>query len=283
MFMQPSTVVWIAGANGRLGGAIESALDKKKYLVIPTDKEVDITNLDVVNDYVSGCRPDYIINCAAMAKKEDADKNPDEAYRVNALGARNLAIAAAGSGATLVHLSTDDVFPGVLPHKVNEFDKTIPPHVYGKSKEAGEQLVRDLCPHHIIVRSSWVYTFNDDDLIDQYTKSILAGENVYIATNQYACPTSAKTLADFIIAAIESGEFGIFHAVCTGICSRYEFAKTALELMGVPTNALLGKQDPGEGYRIELDNLMMRLTGVFEMPAWQDDLKQRLAEEGRLH
>ena len=142
MFIEPKTVVWIAGASGRLGRAIEHKLDHSRYTIIPTDIEVDITDLTTVVQHADTYRPEIIINCAAMARKEDAEANPDLAYKVNALGARNLAIAATGSAATLVHLSTDDLFPGVIAHPINEFDKTLPPHIYGKSKEAGERLVR---------------------------------------------------------------------------------------------------------------------------------------------
>lgn len=134
MFIEPKTVVWIAGASGRLGRAIEHKLDHSRYTIIPTDIEVDITDLTTVVQHADTYRPEIIINCAAMARKEDAEANPDLAYKVNALGARNLAIAATSSAATLVHLSTDDLFPGVIAHPINEFDKTLPPHIYGKSK-----------------------------------------------------------------------------------------------------------------------------------------------------
>lgn len=116
MFIEPKTVVWIAGASGRLGRAIEHKLDHSRYTIIPTDIEVDITDLTTVVQHADTYRPEIIINCAAMARKEDAEANPDLAYKVNALGARNLAIAATSSAATLVHLSTDDLFPGVIAH-----------------------------------------------------------------------------------------------------------------------------------------------------------------------
>ncbi len=282
MYIEPKTVVWIAGANGRLGRAIEHALDHARYTIIPTDTDVDITDLATVAEHAETYRPEIIINCAAMAKKDDAEANPDAAYKINALGARNLAIAATSAGATLVHLSTDDLFPGVIAHPLNEFDKTLPPHIYGKSKEAGERLVRELCTRHIIVRSSWVYTADEDDLIARMLKACRERKTVEVPTNQYASPTSVDTLAAFIVAALESDEFGTFHAADKGLCSRFEFAKHVCDLAGVPTTTLVGRQDPAEAYRIELDNLMMRLTGVFTMPTWQDDVKQYLGAHGML-
>ncbi len=278
--MEPKTVVWIAGASGRLGHAIEHALDHSRYTIIPTDIDVDITDLTTVSEHAEIYRPKVIINCAAMAKKEDAEANPDAAYKINALGARNLAIAATSAGAVLVHLSTDDLFPGFIAHPLNEFDKTLPPHIYGKSKEAGERLVRELCARHLIIRSSWVYTADPNDLIARLLKACEQGKQVEVPTNQYASPTSVDTLAQFIVTALESDEFGTFHAADKGLCSRFEFAKHVCDLAGVSSATLVGRQDPAEAYRIELDNLMMRLTGVFEMPTWQEDVKQYLSVHG---
>ena len=272
MFIEPKTVVWIAGANGRLGRAIEHKLDHSRYTIIPTDIEVDITDLTTVVQHADTYRPEIIINCAAMARKEDAEANPDLAYKVNALGARNLAIAATGSDATLVHLSTDDLFPVTSEHPFNEFDPTDPPHVYGKSKLAGERFVCELNRRHIIVRSSWVYTAEPDDILPRALKASREGRTVYVPANQFACPTSADTFAKAVVAVMESNEFGTFHAACTGVTSRFEFFERAFELVGEPIGNLRGASKPEHGYRIELDNMMARLTGVFEMPTWEDDL-----------
>ena len=272
MFIEPKTVVWIAGASGRLGRAIEHKLDHSRYTIIPTDIEVDITDLTTVVQHADTYRPEIIINCAAMARKEDAEANPDLAYKVNALGARNLAIAATGSAATLVHLSTDDLFPVTSEHPFNEFDPTDPPHVYGKSKLAGERFVCELNRRHIIVRSSWVYTAEPDDILPRALKASREGRTVYVPANQFACPTSADTFAKAVVAVMESNEFGTFHAACTGVTSRFEFFERAFELVGEPIGNLRGASKPEHGYRIELDNMMARLTGVFEMPTWEDDL-----------
>ena len=282
MSVESQATVWITGAAGRMGRTISAQLDHNRYRVVTTDRELDIVDLQRSLAFAESERPSFVINCAALASRTEAEANPDRAYQVNALGARNLAIASASVGATLVHLSTDDLFPGVIAHPINEFDKTLPPHIYGKSKEAGERLVRELCSRHIIVRSSWVYTANEDDLIARLLKACREGKTVEVPTNQYASPTSVDTLAEFIGAALECDEFGTFHAADKGLCSRFEFAKHVCDLAGVPTTTLVGRQDPAEAYRIELDNLMMRLTGVYSMPSWQDDVKNYLGAHGLL-
>ena len=141
MKMGPQDTVWITGAAGRMGQAIEHFLDHSRYKVMTSDIEIDVSNLHEVLNFAESYRPDFVINCAALASRTEADENPDKAYKVNALGARNLAIASNNVGATMVHLSTDDLFPENADRAFNEFDTTNPPHVYGKSKQAGERFV----------------------------------------------------------------------------------------------------------------------------------------------
>ena len=278
MRLGPQETVWIAGAAGRMGQAIEHALDHSLYKVVTTDAEIDVTDLHEIMNYAESYRPDFVINCAALASRTEADEDPDKAYKVNALGARNLAIASNGVGATLVHLSTDYLFPENADHAFNEFDVTNPPHVYGKSKQAGERFVRELCQRHIIVRSSWVYTAQPNDLLGRALKASAQGKTVPVPANQFACPTSADTFARFVLAVMESDEFGTFHAACTGVTSRFEFFERAFALAGQPTGNLRGTANPRQGYRIELDDMMARLTGVFAMPTWEDDLAAFTAE-----
>ena len=278
MRLGPQETVWITGAAGRMGQAIEHALDHSLYKVVTTDAEIDVTDLHEIMNYAESYRPDFVINCAALASRTEADEDPDKAYKVNALGARNLAIASNGVGATLVHLSTDDLFPENADHAFNEFDATNPPHVYGKSKQAGERFVRELCQRHIIVRSSWVYTAQPDDLLGRALKASAQGKTVPVPANQFACPTSADTFARFVLAVMESDEFGTFHAACTGVTSRFEFFERSFALAGQPTGNLRGTANPRQGYRIELDDMMARLTGVFAMPTWEDDLAAFAAE-----
>ncbi len=282
MRMGPQEVVWIAGAAGRMGTAIEQHLDHAKYRILTTDIELDVADLAAVMDFASMNRPDVVINCAAMARKADAAERPVEAYRTNALGARNLAIASASVGGDIVHLSTDDVFPGKLKHPLNEFDVPLPYDVYGKSKLAGENFVSSLNTRHIIVRSSWIYCDREGELFNRILEAGRSNVPFEVPANQFASPTSVDTFARFVIAAMESDEFGLFHASCDGTCSRFEFAKRVLELAGLPTTCLVGKYDPEDAYHIDLENLMLKMTGLFEMPSWEEDLASFMSDHGLL-
>ena len=280
MSTDQKTVVWIAGAAGRMGQAIKKHLNEETYTVLATDVELDITDLKAVEEFARTNFPDVVINAAGKASQEAAEADPDAAFKVNALGARNLAIASANIGATIVHLSTDDLFPLNMPYALDEFDPTVPPHTYGRSKEAGEKLVRELNQRHIIVRSSWVYTDLPTDFVRTIISKADAGEEIGVANNQFAAPTSVDTYADFIIAAMSSDEFGTFHATCEGLCSRYEFAERILKNAGASTATLTGKLNPQDAYRIDLDNRMIRLTGVYAMPTWQEDLDAFMGRNG---
>ncbi len=277
MNIEPRQNVWIVGALGRIGRALEYRLKQGPYNIYATDKEVDVTNLDEVNSFADANRPSIIINCAGYGHEinhEEVDQV--EAYKINAIGARNLAIATEALGATLVHISTDDIFLGNEGTIFNEFDSPKPVDLFSKSKYAGERLVRSMTTHHLIIRSQWVYTAMPNDYLVRAAKAINEGKRIEIPVNQIAAPTSARVLADFIRVAIEAGEFGTFHVSCKGRCSRFEFFKRALEIMGLPTTNLAGSHTPEQAYNLQLDNLMMKLTDLYEMPDWESELETYL-------
>ena len=131
--------LWIVGASGQIGSAINEVLDPLEMEVFNTDKEeLDITDTDEVLNFGVINRPDVIINCAAVTDTDLCEKEPELAYRVNALGARNLSIVARKTGAKMVQISTDDVFDGIRHTPYTEFDDTNPKTVYGRSKRAGK-------------------------------------------------------------------------------------------------------------------------------------------------
>ena len=150
--------VWIVGSEGQIGEAINEVLDPLEIEVLNTDKNaLDITETDEVLHFGEINRPDVIINCAAITDVELCEKQPEEAFRVNALGARNLSLVARKTGAKMVQLSTDDVFDGLAQKPYTEFDNTNPKTVYGKSKCAGENYVKEFTHKHFIIRSNWVF------------------------------------------------------------------------------------------------------------------------------
>lgn len=277
--------VWIAGAKGQLGSAVYEILQKDENVqVLTSDLDVDVTSLEAVVSFAGQNHPDVIINCAGMTDLAKCERNEEKAYRVNALGARNLSIAAGKTEAKLIHLSTDDVFDGTAKRPLTEFDRVNPCTVYGKSKLAGENFVRELAPRHMIVRSSWIYGKTKNNFVSYILEGLLTEDTIYVPVDQISTPTSALELAKFIVEKlVGSEEYGTYHASCEGMCSRYEFAKEIVRLSGKQVN--IEPHAAGENPSVVnrprytlLDNFMLRVSGMYQMPDWKESLAAFMAE-----
>lgn len=277
--------IWITGAEGHIGTALLDLLEGVEYQLLPTDiKEVDITKIDEVTQFVHVNRPDVVINCAGMTDVQECENNVDEAYRVNAIGVRNVALAANEVNAKVIQISTDDVFDKESRVPYNEFDNVHPRTIYGKSKEAGEKILTQLLNRFVIIRSSWIYGIGRD-FVDEVLRNVGQGKTMEVPNNQYAAPTSAKELAKVIRYFIDNEEYGLYHVVCPGSCSRYEFARTILEYSGKAGELDLYPvviEDSARPTYSVLDNMMLRLTGIEEPKDWKAALKEYLDETGGL-
>lgn len=275
--------IWITGAAGHIGSALVHLLDCSQYEILATDiSEADITDLDAVHLYCQKNHPDVIINCAGLTDLHDCEKNQDRAYLVNSLGARNLAQEAQAIGAKMIQMSTDDVFGRDNNIPYNEFDPLEPRSIYGRSKAAGEQFVKDLISRHIIIRSSWVYG-TGRDFINDVLNTVQNGGILHAASNQVSTPTSAKELAKVILYFIEHDIYGTYHAVCKGSCSRYEYAQEILALTGntdrLKLEPFIDESNTRPRYSV-LDNLMLRLSGIEEPADWKEALAEYIRETG---
>ena len=234
-------------------------------------------------DEVRRMEPDVIINCTGITDTDECEKNPEHAYRVNALGARNLSIVARKCGAKIVQLSTDDVFDGKSKKPYTEFDDTNPLTVYGRSKRAGENYVKEFTHKHFIIRSNWVYGKGGNNFVNRVLETAEKGQALSVASDQFGSPTSAKDLARMILYLIDTNEYGTYHVTCSGVCNRYEFATEILRLAGkeielrsVPTEQsdLSSVRPP---YAV-LDNFILRIIEVYDMPDWKASLKEYMDE-----
>ena len=275
--------IWITGAEGHIGTALIDLLEGVEYQLLPTDiNEVDITKIDEVTQFVHVNRPDVVINCAGLTDVQECENNVDEAYRVNAIGVRNVALAANEVNAKVIQISTDDVFDKESRIPYNEFDNVHPRTIYGKSKEAGEKILTQLLNRFVIIRSSWIYGIGRD-FVDEVLRNVGQGKTMEVPNNQYAAPTSAKELAKVIRYFIDNEEYGLYHVVCPGSGSRYEFARTILEYSGKAGELELYPvviEDSARPTYSVLDNMMLRLTGIEEPKEWKTALKEYLDETG---
>jgi dTDP-4-dehydrorhamnose reductase len=276
--------IWITGANGKLGNTIAKMLDYNEYVIYTSDQDVDISDLDEVLSYIDVSRPEIVINCAGFSDRKFCEENQAMAYRVNALGPRNLAAAARKIGAKIIHISSDDVFGGGNQNELTEFDFPNPTTVYGKSKLAGETFVRELNPRHLIIRSSWVYGGPEGtrDFVQDLLEQAKTKKTIQVPNNQISSPTSAKALAKFVVELLHTNEYGVYHASCEGSCTRYEFAKAILKEAGL-SDIQVEPSTSGESEvkSTRLRNLMMEITNVYKMPDWREALTEYMTQYKR--
>ena len=276
--------VWIAGSNGQIGHALNEVLDPLEIEVLNTDKdELDITDTEEVLNFGIVNRPDVIINCTGDTDTKLCEEEPELAYRVNALGARNLSIVARKNGAKMVQLSTDDVFDGKSKKPYTEFDDTNPLTVYGASKRAGENYVKEFTHKHFIIRSNWVYGKYGHNFVNQVLEAAEKGNTLSVAADQFGSPTSAKDLARMILYLINTNEYGTYHVTCSGVCNRHEFAQEILRLSGkkIELKAVPTEQSDLSAVRppyAVLDNFILRIIDMYDMPDWKESLEEFMNE-----
>ena len=278
--MDYKETIWVTGCKGFLGREIVKRL-KATYncTVVGTDKELMVTDPERIEAFAQDLRPDVVINCAGISRAVTGLSNRIHAYEVNALGARNVALAANNVGALMVQISTDDVFPVRMAEPANEFDTPHPETPYGKSKRAGEVMVRDTTPNHLIIRSSWVYSIDGGQVKDALDAAA-AGKTLVARTDQLASPTSISTYVDFLIKAINRKATGVLHVTSRGMASLYEFLSHVLNTCGYDANTILvPESDLVTAEQVELESLMLEMFGA-ELPTWQDDVESYFKEVG---
>lgn len=287
--------ILITGANGQLGFDLCRTLTGHELIPL-THTECDITSLQSVKDAFMKYRPDIVINTAAYVRVDDCEDHQDDAFRVNALGARNVAVACEGTGAKLVHISTDYVFGGEgkaanIPY--TEFDYPVPLNVYGKSKLAGEEMVRHLCRKYFIVRVSGLFgvagsSGKGGNFIETILRLAKTRPELKVVNDQVFSPSATKDVARKIGELTRTEYYGIVHVTNRGSCSWYEFTQEILRLAGIntPLYPIISAEYPQKAKRPSysvLDNFQLRLLKMDDMPAWQEALRSYMAEKGHLN
>ena len=281
--------ILVTGCNGQLGRAIQKEYDGEAVEFINTDVmdsetsiALDITNLEAVLQLTEEKKPDVIINCAAHTAVDACEQQWDSAYRINALGARNLSIAAAKVDAKLIHISTDYVFSGDGSRPYQEFDEVGPRSAYGKTKLEGERFVQQFAGKYFILRTAWLYG-EGKNFVKTMLRLSESHDEVTVVDDQLGSPTSAAELAKAIHSLEPTENYGLFHATCEGSCSWAEFAEEIFRLAGKDTRVkhvstqeyakICPTTAPRPAYSV-LDNYMFRLTGGYEMAHWKDALTE---------
>jgi len=276
--------ILITGANGMLGKAVQNEF-KNEEIICTDSIELDITDEVKTMEYVSRVKPDYIINCAAYTAVDKAEEDVENADRVNAIGPKNLAIAADKNGAILVHVSTDYVFSGDknVAEAYSEDEDKAPVTVYGSTKLKGEENVIKNCEKYYIFRTAWLYGDGKNFVRTMLTLGKDRDE-VSVVTDENGSPTYAVDLANIIHQAIDKQiPFGVYHATNQGFTTWYEFTKKIFEIAEVscnvkPITAAEFKRAAKRPTNSKLSKDKLLSAGV-EIPEYEDALRRYLKEE----
>lgn len=280
--------VLITGCNGQLGRALFSLLKDTDVEMINTDADtLDICDSAQVDKFMDMHKPDTIINCAAHTAVNKCEVDADNAERINALGPKNLAMAAERIGAQIVQVSTDYVFDGDAKTPYTEEDKTNPQSVYGRTKLAGEKAVIDNCKRYFIVRTAWLYG-DGNNFVKTMLKLADKRDTLTVVNDQYGTPTSALELARMILHIIPSGEYGIYHGTCEGETNWYEFAceimrQAGKEVKVVPVSTSEYKTEEKSAKRpmySVLENKKLNSMGSYRMKEWREAFTEYMEQMG---
>jgi len=270
----------VTGCNGQLGKAVNKIYENsQEYQCVNTDvAELDITNINAVLKFVEEVQPYAIINCAAHTGVDACETDRDNAYRINAVGPRNLSIAATKTGAKIIHISTDYIFPGDGVRPYTEFDTPGPKGMYGATKLEGENFVREFADKYFIIRTAWLYG-DGKNFVKTMLRLSETNDKVRVVGDQYGTPTSASELAKAIAYLLPTENYGLFHGTCEGSCNWAEFAEEIFRLGGKKTvvEAITTEEfaapAPRPAYSI-MDNYMFKLTTDFQFADWKDAIAE---------
>ena len=219
-------MIWLIGNRGILGTDVEALVQQNKMPYLASDKEVDITDQEQLQRFVSDKPISWIINCSAYTAVDKAEDESELALRINADGPRNIAKIAKNKGAKLIHISTDYVFDGTKEEAYTETDSPNPLGIYGKSKLRGEINITEVLDEYFIIRTAWLYGKHGNNFVYTMLRLFKERDEVRVVGDQFGSPTHAPDLADVILTIINlnSNNFGIYHFSNEGKISWYNFA-----------------------------------------------------------
>ncbi|HZU98599.1 MAG TPA: dTDP-4-dehydrorhamnose reductase [Planctomycetota bacterium] len=282
--------VLVTGANGRLGSELVTALKERGANVKGVGRaDFDLGGRDGVLDAVKEHGPEVIFHAAALTAVDDCEEDPDLAYRINALGTRNVCEAAEQAGARVIYISTDHVFSGRKKGPYDEFDEPDPINIYGRSKLWGERYVLRLGPRHSVVRTSRLFGGHGRNYIVstlEKVRSLPRADQFVAVHDQLAVPTYAPDLAQRVCDVSELGGGGIYHLVSAGpACSWADLASRTIALAGldVRVRAITSDERPRAARPMNgvLLDRVSSLEGLEPLPSWTERLESYVRSLGK--
>ena len=275
---------YLVGSRGMLASDLALMLEDCGEVIKRDLPELDITNIACVRKDIRAAAPDIVINCAAYTAVDKAEEEESTCHAVNALGAGNIATVCKELGIRMVHISTDFVFDGEACRPYTEEDTTAPVSVYGKTKLAGESLIRQGMDDYLIVRTSWLYGRHGNNFVKTISRLVAERDSLGIIYDQTGTPTYTKDLAEAIINLISvKAEPGIYHFSNEGLCSWYDFAYEIIRILQLRGESLklkeltpiLSKEYPTAAARPAysvMDKSKYKRVTSKTIPHWRDGL-----------
>ena len=288
------TRIAVIGSTGQLGTDLVKRLGRSgAYRVFPfSHADLECTEPEYVRQALGAISPNVVVNCAAYVQVDDCEDRPDEAYRVNALGARYVAEACDALNAACVYISTDYVFDGEKGSPYVEEDSASPLSVYGASKLAGEHLVRISLERHYIVRCSGLFgvagaSGKGGNFINTMLRFAREERDIKVVDDQRFSPTSTEALAEKIAWLTTTGDYGTWHITCRGECTWYELAGAVFELAGLqPKLSAISTEAFGAKARRPTYSVLghgrLNQAGADDLPHWRDAVEQYLRTTGEI-
>jgi dTDP-4-dehydrorhamnose reductase len=287
--IKDKTRVYVAGCGGMLGDALYASLIRTGAVVMATDivcsedwiSYADVRDMALIRKSILDFGPDLIINLAALTDLEQCEREQENSWLTNALGAENLGLIANQLDVPYVYISTAGIFGGEKEF-YHDFDAPNPMGIYAKSKFYGERFVCNQVPKHYVIRAGWMMgggPKKDKKFINKIYKQICSGATeLFVVEDKLGTPTYTVDFANGIIILVESGLYGLYNQVCTGSASRYEVSKEFIRLMGLADKVAITVV-PSDYFREEyfaprpasekLINMKLDQRGLNQMRDWK--------------
>lgn len=276
--------VVVTGISGQLGFDVVKELERRGVEVLAAGRaEMPLTDAGRIREYLLRVRPEAVVHCAAYTAVDKAEAEPELCREVNAGGTAAIAAACAETGAKLIYLSTDYVFPGEGTEAYETDAAKGPQNVYGASKLAGEEAVRAALREHFIVRISWVFGINGRNFIRTMLNLAKTREVLTVVDDQVGSPTYTKDLAVLLADMLGSERYGTYHATNEGVCSWAQLAAEVFRQrgLGVQVTPVPSEAYPTAARRPKNSRLSKKSldeAGFSRLPRWQDAVSRYLAE-----
>jgi dTDP-4-dehydrorhamnose reductase len=279
----------VIGGNGQLGMDIVKVFSKTHDVLSLTHEDLDVSSHESVTNTLQRLQPEIVINTAALHHVEHCEREPEQAYAVNSLGARNLALVTRELDSVLMHISTDYVFDGRKETPYVENDAPLPLNVYGNTKLAGEYFVRSINRKHFVLRTSALYgqhpcrAKGGKNFVELMLKLGRERGEVRVVASETVSPTSTEDLAKQIVALSGSDAFGLYHATAEGSCSWHEFACEIFVAAGMKVRCNIAGVDefPAKvarpAYSV-LENAELKHIGLNRFQDWREGLHTYLVQ-----